>query len=90
MIKSNLGIVSRAFALLASKDKQKLVFIALFQVGIGALDTVAVLLIGIIGALSVAGIQSKEPGGNLSAFLERFNIENFSFQTQVSLIALVA
>jgi ATP-binding cassette, subfamily B, bacterial PglK len=90
MIKSNLGIVSRAFALLASKDKQKLVFIALFQVGIGALDTVAVLLIGIIGALSVAGIQSKEPGDNLSAFLERFNLENFSFQTQVSLIALVA
>jgi ATP-binding cassette subfamily C protein len=90
MTKSNLGIVRRAFALLTSKDKQKLVFIALFQVGIGALDTFAVLLIGTIGALSVAGIQSKEPGGNLSALLERFNLENLSFQTQVAVIAFVA
>ena len=90
MFDSKVNIVKRAFLLLTTKDKYKFIFIVITQIFLGALDLVGVALIGIIGALSVTGIQSSNPGDRVSYFLNLFNLQDMTLQQQVSVIGLSA
>jgi len=84
------GIISRSLGLLDNKDRKKLYFLILFQVILGALDLIGVAFIGVIGALAVTGISSGKPGDRVSSILEFLNLENFSFESQVLIIGLLA
>ncbi len=54
------------------------------------LDLVGVAVIGILGALAVNGVQSKQPGNRVSAALELLGLESFSFQQQAAILGLAA
>jgi ABC-type multidrug transport system fused ATPase/permease subunit len=84
------SIMHKAFGLLSRTDKTKVFFIVSIQILLGLLDLVGVGLIGVIGALSVSGIRSDEPGDRVSVFLNFFNLENFSFQHQITIIGVAA
>ncbi len=56
----------------------------------GALDLLGVLAIGLLGALSVTGLQSRNPGDRMSALLKLLHISNESFQTQALIIGVSA
>jgi ABC-type multidrug transport system fused ATPase/permease subunit len=60
------------------------------QVGLAVLDLIGVAAIGILGALSVTGIQSQQPGGRVLQVLEILQIDSFSFQTQVAILGFSA
>ena len=75
---------------LSSADKRKLSFVVILQVFLGALDLLGVLAIGLLGTLSVTGIQSKVPGDRVNRVLSILQIENTSFQTQSVIIGGVA
>ncbi len=54
------------------------------------MDLLGVALIGVIGALSVNGIQSKKAGGRVEQLLEFLQLDNFTFQQQVAVLGIAA
>ena len=81
---------ARVSKILTRSDRQKLIFVSIAQVGMGFLDLFGIALIGILGALAITGVQSGEPGNRVSAALRLMQLESFSFQTQVSILAMLA
>ena len=79
-----------ALMLLDEVSRRKLAIIAGFQVTLGFLDLLGVAAIGILGALSITGLQSSKPGDRVNQALGLLHIQNLSFQTQVITLALLA
>jgi hypothetical protein len=76
--------------LLPRKDYKFIMFVILLQVGLGALDLVGVLVIGLVGSLSISGIASGKPGNRTLQALDFFGIQDLTFQKQVATLGLVA
>jgi ATP-binding cassette, subfamily B, bacterial PglK len=81
---------TRYLRLLSKKDRKKLGIILFLQVSLSILDLVGIALIGIVGALTVTGIQSSEPVGRIAKFIEFMQLEDRTFQSQVAILGLVA
>jgi ABC-type multidrug transport system fused ATPase/permease subunit len=82
--------IFRSMQLLSSLDQKKIIGVVLLQISFGFLDLLGVAAIGILGALSVSGIQSGAPGNRVNSALRILHISEFSFQTQVAIIGLSA
>jgi len=54
----------------------------------GLLDLLGVIAIGLLGALSVTGLQSRQPSGQVASALQILGLENFSFQTQATFLGV--
>jgi ABC-type multidrug transport system fused ATPase/permease subunit len=80
----------RSIGILNKSDKTKLKVITLVQISLGILDLLGVLAVGLLGTLSVSGIQSKNPNGKISSILEFLGISSFSFQIQSAIIGAAA
>ena len=80
----------RAVGILPKSDKRKLILISLIQVFLGVLDLFGVLAVGLLGTLSVTGIQSQAPGERVSSVLSLLGLSNSSFQSQATAIGLAA
>jgi ABC-type multidrug transport system fused ATPase/permease subunit len=76
--------------LLSKRDSRKLKLVVLLQVFLGGLDLIGVALIGILGALSITGVQSQEPGSRIGSILRVLNLENLSLQSQSTILGLLA
>jgi ATP-binding cassette subfamily C protein len=57
---------------------------------VGTLDLIGIALIGILGALAMYGVQSKEPGNRVGYFLDILNLDGFTLQLQVGILATIA
>ena len=80
----------KAFQVLSQKDQRKVLIVVVLQVCIGFLDLLGVIAIGLLGALSVAGLQSKLPDNRISSTLEFFQLSNISFQSQALILSISA
>lgn len=80
---TSLGLLDKA-------SQRKLSLVVGFQVVLGFLDLLGVAALGILGALSITGIQSAKPGDRVNQALEILHINDFSFQTQVTILAVLA
>ena len=80
----------RSSKLLSNRDRKILLIISIVQACLGLLDLMGVALIGILGALSINGIQSKNAGTRVSGFLRFIRIDDLEFQTQVAVISMFA
>jgi ABC-type multidrug transport system fused ATPase/permease subunit len=89
IIKPN-STFSRAVGVLSKLDKRKLIFITIIQILLGVMDLLGVLAIGLLGTLSITGIQSNQPGSRVSSILELLGLSNSTFQTQATVIGLAA
>jgi len=72
------------------KDRKKVTLATTFQILLSILDLLGVALIGVIGALSISGIQSKKAGSRVEQLLGFLNLENLSFQQQVAVLGVIA
>jgi ABC-type multidrug transport system fused ATPase/permease subunit len=81
---------SRAVGVLSKLDKRKLIFITVIQILLGMMDLLGVLAIGLLGTLSITGIQSNQPGSKVSTVLELLGLSNATFQTQALFIGTAA
>jgi ATP-binding cassette subfamily C protein len=63
-------LYSRYSRLLSRADKNKLGIILVLQVLVSFLDVIGIALIGVVGALTVTGIQSSKPTGKISEFID--------------------
>jgi ABC-type multidrug transport system fused ATPase/permease subunit len=84
------SILLRALKILPKSDQPKIIAMFLLQVSLGFLDLLGVAAIGILGALSVTGIQSQQPGDRISGVLKFLNLYNLNFQSQVAILGLCA
>lgn len=80
----------RCFTILSRRDKKKLGLICTIQSGLGFLDLIGVGLIGLLGAISVAGINSQEVGSGISSVLEFLQLEGVDFKKQVLILGLLS
>jgi ATP-binding cassette, subfamily B, bacterial PglK len=71
-------------------DKIKLVLAAALQFMLAFLDLIGVFLIGILGSVTIYGVQSKNVGNRTNRVLEVLNIDSLSFHRQVVILALLA
>jgi ABC-type multidrug transport system fused ATPase/permease subunit len=72
----------QAIGILSKSDKRKLGIVTVIQVFLGILDLFGVLAIGLLGTLSITGIQSREPGNRVNTVLSFLGLGSSTFQTQ--------
>lgn len=85
--KSTIG---RSARVLSPRDQLKILVVAILQVCLGILDLLGVLAIGLLGALSVTGVQSAQPSGRVNSVLQLLRISEASFQTQAAILGASA
>lgn len=77
-----VSAIGRSMSVLSKGDQKKVLAVVLLQMLLGLLDLLGVVAIGLLGALSVTGLQSRQPGDRVSAALNMLHISEVSFQTQ--------
>ena len=82
--------IRRSLRVLSRADQQKVAAIAFLQIFMGLLDLLGVVAIGLLGALSVTGVQSNEPGDRVSTALQILQISELTFQMQASILGAMA
>ena len=86
----NFSALRRCIAVFSKSDRRKIGAVVLLQTALGALDLLGVMLIGIIGALAVTGIQSSQPGNRVNKALQILQLDSFSFQEQTAILGIIA
>jgi ABC-type multidrug transport system fused ATPase/permease subunit len=76
--------------LLTAQDRKKMWVMSITQSFLGILDIAGIALLGLLGSLTISGVQSREPSGVVADFLKLIHIDQQRFQTQVVLVALFA
>lgn len=82
--------IGRSAGVLSPNDQRKILAVAVIQICLGALDLMGVLVIGILGALSVTGLQSHQPGTRVNSVLRLLHMEGATFQTQAAILGAAA
>ena len=76
--------------LLSQKDLRKVSLVVILQSLMGFIDLAGIAALGILGSLTVSGIQSKTPGNRVVKVLEILGIEDLPFQTQAIYLGIGA
>lgn len=84
------SLLIRCLNLLPKNDHFKLIAVLFIQIMNGLLDLVGVGLVGVLGALTIVGIQSGAPTGRIAEMLSLLRLDGYSFQTQAAVIGLLA
>lgn len=80
----------KSINVLNKNEKSRVSAIAVIQVANSLLDLIGVGLIGILGALTISGMQSKKQGPLVSGVLNFLSIDNFSLQAQALTLGSLA
>jgi ABC-type multidrug transport system fused ATPase/permease subunit len=86
-VKSTIG---RSAQILSVSDRRKIAAVAILQIFMGFLDLLGVLAIGLLGALSVTGLQSQNPSHRFDSELRFLHISGGTFQTQAAVLGGLA
>jgi ABC-type multidrug transport system fused ATPase/permease subunit len=82
--------IARSARALDRPDRQKIILVIILQVVLGIVDLVGVAIVGILGALAVTGVQSGQTGSRVEWALKTLQLEDFSFQSQVAILGVLA
>ena len=82
--------IFRCIRVLDYSDRRKILAITFIQISLGLLDLLGVIAIGLLGALSVTGIQNRLPGNRVSSALDLLHISEISFQAQAIVLGGLA
>jgi ABC-type multidrug transport system fused ATPase/permease subunit len=81
----------RCFRILSKQDRTKLIYVICLQFLFAILDFVGIACIGMLGALSIRGIQSQNiSGGKVNAVLNFLHLQNSSLGLQVAILGTIA
>jgi ATP-binding cassette subfamily C protein len=86
----NLGftaVLTDSMQLLSKRDKRRMLLISALQILLGLLDLLGVALLGLVGTLTISGIQSASPSTQISNYLNQLHLQSFSFQGQVAILS---
>jgi ABC-type multidrug transport system fused ATPase/permease subunit len=82
--------LGRAIRVLTRADQRKIFAITILQILMGGLDLLGVIAVGLLGALSVTGLQSNNPGSRVISALKFLHIQSATFQQQALILGLSA
>jgi ABC-type multidrug transport system fused ATPase/permease subunit len=82
--------ILRSIQLLSKRDRRILGGVAVFQMFFSILDLIGIALIGVIGSLTIRGVQSISPSSRIMGLLEFLHIENMEFQKQIAILGFFA
>ena len=82
--------IYNASQILSMRDRRLYWISMVLQACLGLLDLLGVALLGAIGALTIKGVQSQQPGDRVQKALNFLNIENLTFQMQVGILGIAA
>lgn len=82
--------IKEALSLLSSRDRRLLWISTIVQMSTSVLDLIGVLLIGLVGALAVATVQSLPPPELVQNIMQVVGLEGLSNQQLVGYLALAA
>lgn len=82
--------ISKCLSILGPRDKRKFVLITFSQALLSILDLLGVAMVGILGALAITGVESKNSGTRVHSALRLLQIENRSLQSQATIIGIIA
>ena len=82
--------ITRAFGVLAPRERNRVIFVMGIQVALGILDLLGVALIGLLGALTISGVQSQLPGEKVSLVLNLLGLLDEPIQIQAGTIGAIA
>ncbi len=80
--KFRTSALGRAMSILSRKSKIKILVVSILQVLVSLLDLAGLALVGTLGALTVTGVQSRQPGNRVMQVLDFLGIENLPLQNQ--------
>lgn len=80
----------KCLSVLPRHDLSKVLVVVIFQSLLSILDLVGIALIGLLGALTVTGVQSKLPNGTLAELLSALGISDFPLQRQAAILGTLA
>ncbi len=81
--------LKRCILILEKRDRNRFFLIVWIQTLLGFLDLIGVAVIGVIGALAVNGIQSRNPGETVSQVMNILQIDQFSLQVQTAILGIL-
>jgi len=87
---SDKSVLGQSAQVLSKSEKKKIVLVIFFMIFMGLLDLIGVAFFGILGALTVSGIQLNTPGHRVQTILDLLNLTNLSVQNQTAILALIA
>jgi ABC-type multidrug transport system fused ATPase/permease subunit len=85
-----LQIVLASGKLITKADRRKIYLVAALQVSLSILDLVGVAVIGVLGAISISGLESQRPGSRISSLLDFMHLGNSSLQIQAISLGVIA
>jgi len=88
--KASRTTIARSLQILSRRDKLKVGFVVILQIGLGLLDLAGVAIVGILGALAVSGVASRAPGSRVYSVLDFLNLETLTLQQQATALGLAA
>ena len=71
-------------------DQQKIFVVILIQTLLGVFDLLGVIAIGLLGSLTVSGLQVHTPGTRVTLILRFLHISNASLQKQTLILGVIA
>jgi ABC-type multidrug transport system fused ATPase/permease subunit len=83
-------IVGRSLKVLTRQDQRKIFAVVIIQVFMGLLDLAGIAAIGVLGALAVSGVSSRQLGNRVSEALNFLQISDYEFQTQAAILGILA
>lgn len=78
------------FRVVHHQDRLKIVALLIIQFTLSILDLLGVILIGLLGALSVTGLQSNAPSGRIAILIDLLGLTSKPFRFQAAIIASLA
>lgn len=82
--------IARSIQILPRADQFKVLGVVVLQICMSVLDLLGVLLIGLLGALSVSGLQLQKPENRVDSALQFLHISELTFQKQALILGSVA
>jgi ABC-type multidrug transport system fused ATPase/permease subunit len=82
--------LARAINVLSKNDRKKLALVTCLQMCMSILDILAVSAIGLLGALTVAGLNSAAPESRVAVAIDFIGLTSSSYQRQILFIGLIA
>jgi len=83
------GLLKSASKLDNSTKRMIVLFIGV-QIILSFLDLIGVALLGLVGAISISGVQTGKPSTGVANVLEKIAVSSYSFQQQVAILAVAA
>lgn len=84
------SIIFRASKVIPAKSRSKLYLVIAIQISLGLLDLLGVAAIGMLGALAISGVESKQPGNRVNMALKLLHIQSSTLQFQATALGVTA